>query len=225
MRRAGVMNLIFVAVLCTLDCACGGEEPIWPCLHGQRRDNRSDESGLLKSWPQEGLKLLWTASGIGHGYSSVAVSGGRIFTAGMTNKQTYVVALDLNGKELWRRPNGESWQASERQSWAVPYAGARGTPTVDGDTVYHLSDLGRLTAFDASSGEVRWHVDAMEVFKPPRPKYGYSESVLILGERLFFCPGGKEGYVVALDKRTGRTLWANTDISDPIGYSSLVAVK
>jgi len=225
MRRTAVIALVSAVVFCAADGACGGEDTVWPCFHGQRRDNRSAETGLFKTWPKEGPKLVWTASGIGHGYSSVAVTGGRIFTAGMKDKQTYVIALDLNGKELWRRPNGESWQAAERQRWAVAYAGARGTPTVDGDTVYHLSDLGRLTAFDVRTGEERWHVDIMEVFKPPRPKYGYSESVLILGDRLLFCPGGKEGYVVALDKRTGRTLWVNTDISDPIAYSSLVLVE
>ena len=197
----------------------------WPCFHGPNRDNLSPETGLLQAWPEDGPELLWTASSIGHGYSTVSIAGGHIFTAGMIDKQTYVIALDLSGKKLWQKLNGQSWEASAYQSWAVPYAGSRGTPTVDGDTVYHLSDLGRLTAFHVWTGEEKWHVDIMKTFKAERPEYGYSESVLIHGEALICCPAGEEGYIVALDKGTGRTLWANTDIMDAVGNCSAVIAR
>lgn len=201
-----------------------GEEA-WPCFHGARRDNRSDETGLLTAWPEGGPKLLWSTAGIGHGYSSVAVAGGRIFTAGTIEKQTHVVALDLDGRILWKRVNGESWQATAEQNWAVPYDGARGTPTVDGDTVYHLSELGRLAAFDLATGEERWQVDVLKTFEGERPKYGLSDSVLVQGERLICSPGGARGYVVALEKKSGRTLWANAEIKDAVGYSSPVPAQ
>ena len=162
----------------------------WSCFHGPRRDNIAIETGLMQAWPQDGPKLLWTVSGIGHGYSSVSVDGGRIFTAGMIDRQTHVTAMDLTGKKLWQCLNGQSWQASERQSWAVSYAGSRGTPTVDGETVYHLSEMGSLTAFDARTGGQRWRVDVIETFDAERPKYGLSESVLIHADVLFCCPGG-----------------------------------
>jgi outer membrane protein assembly factor BamB len=194
----------------------------WPCFHGPKRDNLSTETGLMQAWPQDGPELLWTASGIGHGYSSVAIVGERIFTAGMIDKQTYVTALSLSGKQLWQQLNGKSWQASERQPWAVPYAGSRGTPTVDGDAVYHLSELGRLTAFDIHTGEQRRHKELLETFKAERPEYGYSESVLIQGDALFCCPAGSAGYMIALEKDTGRTLWANNDIKDAVGNCSPV---
>jgi outer membrane protein assembly factor BamB len=202
-----------------------GDKAVWPCFHGPQRNNLSTDTGLMQAWPQDGPKLLWTASGIGHGYSSVAIVGERIFTAGMIDKQTYVTALDLKGKKLWQSLNGQSWQASERQSWAVAYSGSRGTPTVDGKTVYHLSEMGRLTAFDARTGLEQWHVDVLNTFDAERPKYGLSESVLIHRDILFCCPGGKSGYVVALDKETGRTLWANTEIADPVGYCSPVVAR
>jgi outer membrane protein assembly factor BamB len=197
----------------------------WPSFHGPRRDNIATDTDLMQAWPQAGPELLWTASGIGHGYSSVSIVEGRIFTAGMIDRQTYVTALDLTGKKLWQRLNGKSWQASERQSWAVAYSGSRGTPTVDGETVYHLSEMGRLTAFDERTGQERWHVDVLKTFDAERPKYGLSESVLIHGDTLFCCPGGTGGYVVALQKETGRTLWANTEIEDPVGYCSPVVAR
>lgn len=216
-----LLSLIFIAAVLPF----AAEYNDWPCFHGAKRDNLSAEKGLLQTWPSEGPELLWTASGIGHGYSTVSISGNRIFTAGMIDKQTYVTALDLSGKKLWQKLNGQSWEAAAFQSWAVPYAGARATPTVDEDTVYHLSELGRLSALDVRTGDERWQVDVMNTFKADRPEYGYSESVMILGETLICCPAGEEGYIVALDKKTGRTLWTNTEIKDAVGNSSPVLAK
>ena len=192
----------------------------WPCFHGPGRDSISSETGLMQTWPEAGPKLLWTTSGIGHGYSSVSIAADRIFTAGMIEKQTHVTALDLNGKQLWQKLNGQSWQASERQTWAIAYAGSRGTPTLDGNTVFHLSEMGRLAAFDVRTGQQRWDLDVLKTFNGGRPKYGLSESVMIHGDALICCPGGAEGYMAALDKKTGKTLWANTEIKDPVGYCS-----
>ena len=211
---------LFLLIISVSAVAFAGENMNWPCFHGPRRDNLSAETGLLQAWPKDGPELLWTASGIGHGYSTVSIAAGRIYTAGMIDKQTYVTALDLNGRQVWQKLNGQSWQASERQTWAVPYAGSRGTPTVDGDTVYHLSELGRLTAFDAGTGRELWHVDIMKTFAAERPEYGYSESVLIDGDMVFCTPGGKDATMVALNKYTGETIWTTKGLSNLSAYCS-----
>jgi outer membrane protein assembly factor BamB len=205
--------------------AIAGENMDWPCFHGLRRDNLSTDTGLLKVWPEDGPELLWTATGIGHGYSTVSIAGGRIYTAGMIDKQTYVTALDMDGKQIWQKLNGQSWQATEQQTWAVPYAGSRGTPTVDGDIVYHLSELGRLTAFETGTGREIWHVDIMKTFGAERPEYGYSESVLVNGNALYCCPAGKDGYIVALDKSSGNTIWANKEVEDAVGNCSAIVAN
>ncbi len=209
-----ILNLTFVA------SAADGTD--WPCFHGPQRNNLSSDTGLLQTWPENGPELLWTNSDIGHGYSSVAIADNRIFTAGMIDKQTYVTALDLAGKKLWQCLNGQSWQASEQQTWAVPYAGSRGTPTVDGNTVYHLSELGRLAAFDVQTGQEKWNVGLLKTFEAERPEYGYSESVLVHGDSLICCPGGTKGYIAAINKSSGSTLWANTDVKDAVGNCSVI---
>jgi len=216
------LRYLLIIILNVPILAQAGDKTCWPFFHGPRRDNLSAETELLQAWPEDGPKLLWTNVDIGHGYSTVAIAAGRIFTAGMIKKQTYVTALDLKGKKLWQSLNGQSWEASARQSWAVPYAGSRGTPSVDGDTVYHLSELGRLAAFDIETGKERWNLELLKSFEAERPEYGYSESVLIHGDKLFCCPGGKKGYAAAFEKGTGRTLWANTEIKDPAGNCSAV---
>jgi outer membrane protein assembly factor BamB len=212
--------VLFVLILTS--AASASEKTGWPCYHGPQRDNLSNDTDLLQRWPEGGPELIWTNLEIGHGYSTVAITAGRIFTAGMIEKQTYVTALDMAGKNLWQSLNGRSWEASEQQSWAVPYAGSRATPTVDGNTVYHLSDLGRLCAFDVQTGNEKWDIELRSTFDAERPEYGYSESVLIHGNILFCCPGGKGGYAAAINKDTGETLWKNTEVKDAVGNCSAV---
>lgn len=215
----------FLGMFLTAQAVTAVEDGDWPCFHGSDRSNRSSDNALMTIWPDEGPALLWAATNIGHGYSSVAIAGERIFTAGTIGKDTHVTALSLDGKKLWQGLAGESWQASERQQWAVPYSGSRATPTVDGDTVYFLSEMGRLNAFDASNGNVRWTVDVARTFEAERPKYGYSESVLVHGDKLFCCPAGRKGYMAAFDKSNGALVWTNTEIDDPVGYSSSVPAR
>jgi hypothetical protein len=79
----------------------------WPQFHGPNRDSICRERGLLQKWPEGGPKRLWTLKGLGKGYSSVAVTGGRIFTMGDRptdggEDAQFVVAFDLHTRaELW----------------------------------------------------------------------------------------------------------------------------
>jgi outer membrane protein assembly factor BamB len=200
--------------------AHAGGAPEWPCFHGPRRDNKSTETGLLQQWPDGGPQLLWTASGLGKGYSTVSFADGLIYTSGMIDRKTYVFALDLDGKPKWRTFNGQSWQST--MSHAIGYDGARGTPTYDEGRIYHLSERGRLVALDAKTGEEVWHADLFQRFDAQVPKYGLAESVLIEGDRLLCSPGGTKGYIVCLEKKTGKLVWANTQVQGTQGYASLV---
>ncbi len=220
-RSRAMTTAVLALVALTSEARVGD----WPQFHGPRRDNRSDETGLMRSWPEGGPRLLWTAEGLGKGYTSVAVAGGMIYTAGKIERSTHVFAFDMSGKPRWRAANGEAWQAAPRMRWAVRYDGSRGTPTVSDGVVYHLGELGRLAAFEAKTGREAWSANVLERFEAKRPSYGLCESVLIDGEKLICSPGGARGYMVALDRKTGKTLWANTDISDGVGYCSAVVAE
>jgi len=56
--------------------AAGGD---WPGWRGPNRDGKSPDKGLLKQWPEKRPALLWKATGLGNGYSSVTVSGGTVY--------------------------------------------------------------------------------------------------------------------------------------------------
>jgi outer membrane protein assembly factor BamB len=220
--RSGVLAALLLSLAGTLAMPARGQDTVaeWTGYHGPYRDNRSADSGLLKHWPEGGPRLLWTASGLGLGYSSVALSAGLLYSAGMTDKQTFVIALSLDGRERWRQANGPAWEAGQGMRYAAGYAGARATPTCDQGHVYHLSETGILGCFGAATGEVVWHLDLPKAFEAKIPKYGYAESVLIDGGRLICSPAGAKGAVVCLDKSSGRTVWANSDVPGSAGYTS-----
>ena len=193
----------------------------WPCFHGVDRTNKSKETGLLKSWPENGPERLWTVSGLGKGYSSVSIAGGYLYTAGMIEKQTYVFAFDPSGKQVWKKANGTSWETT--MSHARSYTGSRSTPTYDDGIIYHLSDMGRLAALNNRTGSEIWVRELRQDFDAEIPEYGYSESVFIEGERLYCNPAGNKGFMVCLNKKSGDLIWANTEIPGTVGFTSPVA--
>jgi len=197
----------------------------WPQWHGPNRDNISTEKGLLKQWPEDGPKLLWTAKGLGKGFSSMAVADGMIYTAGVIKGQTHVLAFDLDGNLKWKTPNGQPWKPGVHQFWAINYDGSRATPTVNDGLVYHLNELGRLAALDAKTGREAWTLDLVKMFAAKPPQWAYAESVLIDGDRLIVYPGGMRGSMVALNKKTGRLVWANVELRDTAGYSSAILAE
>ena len=75
----------------------------WPAWRGSQRTGISLETGLLREWPEGGPKLAWQTSGMGVGFSTPAVAGGRVYLMGNRDGQELVLALSARdqGKELW----------------------------------------------------------------------------------------------------------------------------
>lgn len=196
----------------------------WPTFRGAERTAVAPDKGLLDEWPEGGPKLAWKAVGAGRGYSSLAIVGGRIYTLGdapstANDEDEYLVCFNqADGKQLWKTKTGQAWNQG-KPAWQS----SRSTPTVDGDRVYVISPHGQLICC-RTSGEELWRHDLKEEFDGKKADgWGYSESVLIDGERLVCTPGGPKNTMVALDKVTGSTLWTTQREEDRgAGHSSIV---
>jgi outer membrane protein assembly factor BamB len=193
------------------------DEAFWPQFHGPLRNNVSNETGLLKEWPEGGPKLLWTAGGLGHGYSTVSIADGRIYTAGNLDGKTVVTAMDTRGEVLWRAENGQAWTGDR--------PGTRGTPTIDGDRVYHESPHGDVICLETATGERVWGLNILEKFGSQNIFWALSESLLVDGDHVICCPGGPKASVVALDKYTGEVVWEAPSTGDLAGYASPVLAE
>ena len=189
----------------------------WPQWRGPARDGISAETELLEQWPVGGPPLLWKTNGLGEGYSSVAVSGGRVFTQGQKQRQQFIMALDEEtGAKLWETPLGNSYRHGRGN-------GPRGTPTVNQGNVYALGGEGSLICVEAATGKKLWYTHLLKRFGGRNTSWGISESPLVDGNRVIVNAGGSGASVVALDKKNGNLIWKSQ--SDEAGYSSAVAAQ
>ena len=198
----------------------------WPQWRGPDRTGISAAEGLIDQWPEGGPKLLWKSSGVGSGYSSLAVIGDVIYTMGDQDKDQFVVAASRkDGKVLWRTKVGGAW--------VDQYGGSRSTPTVSDGRVYALSTEGRLVALSAKDGKELWHKDLPKEYGARMAagnnyEWKFSESPLIDGDRVLISPGMPNAAIVALNKKTGKELWRASYPNigekgdDGAAYSSIV---
>jgi len=187
----------------------------WPQWRGPRRNGISAEKDFVTSWPKEGPHRVWTAR-VGVGYSSVAVVGGRLYTMGNVSDVDHVMCLDVaTSKLLWdyrypcaaADPNG--------------YPGPRCTPTVDGNLVFTVSRNGHVLCLNATSGALVWTKNLVGDFGGRIPQWGFAGSPLVEGDLLILETGASGRSTAALDKKTGRVVWANGNSA--AGYGSPIA--
>jgi outer membrane protein assembly factor BamB len=187
----------------------------WPQWRGADRDGISKETGLLAAWTAAGPAVVWKTGGLGEGYSSLAIAGGRIFTQGQRGKQEFVIAFDVQtGKKIWETPTSSAGYRNDRGD------GPRGTPTVDGDRLYAMTGEGVLVCLEIATGKTVWWKNVASEYGGSVPGWGFSESPLVDGDRLIVMPGGRGASIVSLHKRDGKLEWKAG--SDHAGYSSAI---
>jgi outer membrane protein assembly factor BamB len=208
-----------MAALAAVLAACGvARAGDWPQFRGPNRDGKSGETSLLKTWPADGPKLLWTAKGCGVGFGSPAIAGGVIYLTGDVAGKGCLVVFDIEGK----------------LKQAIPFAkdngkdndgpGTRSTPTVEGGMVYVSAPFGELACFDAASLQKKWQVDVQTQFRGKTPNWQYADSPLIDGQNVICTPGGPDATIVALNKADGKTVWTSKGLSDGAGYGSPIKI-
>jgi outer membrane protein assembly factor BamB len=179
-----------------------------------RADDKAPKAASLFNYPRGGPErtgaypdtrmpdrpaTVWIDS-LGSGAGTPVVAGDRIIVG---NRGGDLSALSLkDGDVVWTVTDG---------GWDVMVA-----PVVVGDRIYCASDRG-LTAHALADGSVAWRKDI--------PGGSTGSSPLVVGELVI--AGGSDGFVYALDARSGKERW-KADIvtgapADPAGFDGAKA--
>jgi outer membrane protein assembly factor BamB len=188
----------------------------WPQWLGPDRASVWHETGILESFPEGGLKTLWSVP-VGLGYAGPSVAGGKVFLfdyvqrAGTVKNNPSGRNL-LEGKErlicLDAKSGERLWEYTYEQFYNLSYAaGPRSTPTVHGNHVFILGAEGRLSALDLASGALHWEKDLKKLYGVETPIWGFSSHPLAKGDTLYSLVGGEGSLMVAFDIATGKEKW------------------
>ncbi|MCX5670993.1 MAG: PQQ-binding-like beta-propeller repeat protein [Planctomycetota bacterium] len=206
-----------LGILCLCLWSVGAQADDWPQFRGPNRDGKSTEKGLLAQWPEGGPNLLWSVQGIGKGFTHVSVSGGLVYVTGLAGKEGILRAYTLDGKLKWEAKYGPEWDKAQ--------PGARSIPTVHDGLVYVTSGVGNVACFDAAGGKPVWSVKVFELYEAPQVQWGYAESLLVDGENVIVTPCGKKATMVALNRKTGQSVWASPALGQGSSFCSPLLVQ
>ncbi|GHV61646.1 polyvinylalcohol dehydrogenase [Bacteroidia bacterium] len=208
--KKGLLISICFSVALLQSCSQSNKETQW---RGDKRNGvYSNETGLLKQWPEEGPKLLWSYEELGVGHSSVAIANDKIYITGMIDSTGYLHVFDLQGNLLAKKAYGLEWSAN--------FVGSRSTVTVNDGKLYFLSGRAVLFCVDENTLETVWSKDYLTDFDGSNLKFGIAESPLVVGELVYATPGGKVNNFVALNKNTGDLVWSSSGVGKLSTYCS-----
>jgi outer membrane protein assembly factor BamB len=191
----------------------------WPRLGGPNGAGVSLETGLLRSWPDAGPKVLWTNE-VSEGFAGPSVWEGQVFLLDRADGERDILrCLDLtSGEELWR--------LAYDAPGSLPYNGSRNVPTVDERFVYLVGPFGHFHCIDRVSHRIIWAKHLVNDFKDPQidvaepaanreekllraqvPMWGVTQAPLIYGDTVIVAPQTQKTGLVAYEKSTGAIRW------------------
>lgn len=201
-RFAVRFGMLAIAI-CLLGGLAGRAEE-WPNWRGPRGDGTSQEANVPTRWSAS-ENIAWKTALPGVGHSSPIIWGNHVFTLSCleATHERVLVALDRRtGKLLWQQTVVKSPLEGKHELNSY----ASGTPATDGELVY-VSFLDRdamlVAAYDLA-GKQRWSVRP----GPFSSRHGYCACPVLFEDKVI-VNGDHDGdaYLVALDRKTGRTIW------------------
>jgi outer membrane protein assembly factor BamB len=220
MKKHSINYPRVVAVLACL-FICQFISAQWPQWRGPERNGSSAETNLLKIWPTGGPRLLWTSKIIGDGFSTAIIQDNVIYVSGKRDSIEVISAIDLKGRLIWQKETGK---ASSKNDW-----GESSTPALYKGNLYAVTIPGEIYCIDSKSGILNWKISIPNKFggisNSDFVNKFFSESPLVVDDKVIITPGGKNTTLAALNYATGETIWKSESLDDESTYSSPVLVQ
>ncbi|MCX6911539.1 MAG: PQQ-like beta-propeller repeat protein [Verrucomicrobia bacterium] len=207
--KAGRLWRILLTVAGSVTLVAGAD---WPQFMGPNGDGTSAEKGLLRAWPADGPKVLWTFA-MGPGYGGAAIRDGKVYVLDRVDKKKDVLrCLDLgSGKE--------EWNFSYDAPGEVNHEGSRSTPAVTENYVYTVGPFGHFHCLDRATHQVVWKKNLVTDYGTKPPRWAVGQSPLLYENLVVVAPQADQVGVVAFDQATGAEKWRSGEIG-AMGYCS-----
>jgi len=190
----------------------------WPQFLGPDRNSTSNQKNILRSWPESGPEILWTAN-VGPGYGGPVIKDGKVYLLDRDDKTGDIMrCFDFNnGRELW--------SFSYDAPGSVQYPGSRSVPTIDGNRVYSCGPYGDLYCIDINTHKPVWNKNIMKDFGGKKlPTWAISQCPLVYGNMLIVSYSkDPDAGLVAYNKLTGDIIWKTDAIGNETYASPTVA--
>jgi outer membrane protein assembly factor BamB len=186
----------------------------WPQYLGPGRNAVSTETGIKRSWPESGPKVLWTFP-LGEGFGGPAVSNGKVYVLDRKDsRQNVLRCINLaDGKE--------EWTFAYDAPGEFDHNGSRSVPTIDGNNIYICGPLGYLHCIDKNTHQVLWKKNIWTDFGGTElPKWAISQNPLVYKDLLIVASQTQRAGVVAYDKLKGSLRWTSPALPGIPGYVS-----
>ena len=190
----------------------------WPQFMGPDRNSISPQKNLLRSWPAEGPKVLWSVN-TGIGYGGPVVKNGKVYLLDRNDEAGDIMRCFslADGKELWK--------FAYDAPGSVSFPGSRSVPIVDDKFVYSCGPYGDLYAIDINTHKPVWNKNVWKDFGGEKiPTWAISQCPLFYGDLLILASQAPQAGVVAYDKKSGDLKW-KTESLGLVGYVSPALVK
>jgi outer membrane protein assembly factor BamB len=210
-------GLICLAIWSFLALSAQESIPGWTHFRGSDLNGISPEKELPLTW-SDSLNVAWKTAIEGRGWSSPVVYGEQVWMTSATidGKELSVICVDFaSGDIIYNQvlfyPD-TVYRKHAINSYATP------TPAIEAGYVYvHFGRYG-TACLDTKTGKKIWERTDMQCEHIQGP----GSSLLIYKEKLIVhMEGSDQQYIVALDKRSGETIWRTERpkaIYDKLGY-------
>ena len=190
----------------------------WPQYLGPNRNSTSAETGLLRTWPEEGPEVLWTVP-VGAGYGGPVVKDGRVYLLDRDDEVGDTIrCFDLSSGE-------ELWNFAYDAPGSVMFPGSRSVPTVDGNFLYSCGHNGDLYCIDINTHRPVWNKNVWTDFGGDElPIWAITQNPLVYGDLVILASQAPDAGVVAYDKLTGDLVWKTPNLGNET-YVSPAIVK
>jgi len=188
-------------------CCLGAGAANWPAWRGPLGTGVCEEKNLPVQWSATN-NVKWRVPLPERGNSTPAVWGERIFvTQSIGERRTLMCFHRADGKLLWQ--SGVETQEKEPTHGTNPYNSA--SPVTDGERIIVSFASDGLYCYDLDGKELWRRTDLGRQFHI----WGAGSSPVIYGDLCFLNFGpGETTYLLAVDKKTGKTVWKQDEKSD-----------